>query len=81
MFFVREYYLQQQKVGLTKKKIHENINIVFRMSISTLNNYLDVNVKKEIKELGIMPECEFYAKRLIAILNNLTMKQFNNEKT
>jgi hypothetical protein len=72
MFFVREYYLQKQRVGLTKKKIHENINIVCQMSISTLNNYLDVNVKKEIKDLGIMPECNLYAQRLITILNNLT---------
>jgi len=79
MYFIQEYFLQQAEVGLNKKKIYENLTLIFTMSLGTMNNYLNANVRKQIRELGIKEECELYAKRLTRLLNNQTKKQLNND--
>ncbi len=51
IYIVQCYYLEQKPRGITVKRIWEDIDQLFPMSIKTFYNYLGVNVKKKLKEI------------------------------
>ncbi|OQY03231.1 MAG: hypothetical protein B6I20_05490 [Bacteroidetes bacterium 4572_117] len=83
IYIVQEYYLLAKERGITTKRIWQDVNSLYPMHISTFYNYLSINARAKLKQLGTdfneLEKKKNYVIETLQGTKNTTAKHYRGE--
>ena len=77
IYIVQEYYLEKKKLGITAKRIWENVYQIYPMDKATFYNYLAVNARAKLKEFDTdFDELNKMKENVIKTISNIETKAY-----
>ena len=77
IYIFQEYYLEKKKLGITAKRIWENVCLVYPMDKATFYNYLAVNARAKLKDFETdFDELNKIKDNVIKAISNIETKAY-----